>query len=100
MPPTPDPAAPPALGADADPSPAPEPRVTLITKPGCHLCDVARDVIVAVTAELGVDWVEVDILERPDLLVRYAEQIPVTLVDGRQHDYWRVDADRLRTALR
>jgi hypothetical protein len=29
----------------------------------------------------------------------YGEEIPVTFVDGRQHDFWRVDAARLRAAL-
>ena len=76
------------------------PRVTLIGKPGCHLCDEARDVIAAVTAELGEEYDEVSILDEPELAARYAEQIPVTLVDGAQHDFWRVSAERLRAALR
>jgi len=75
------------------------PRVTLLGKPGCHLCDDARAVIAAVTAELGEAYAEVDITADPDLHARYWEQIPVTLVDGQQHDFWRVDADRLRAAL-
>jgi hypothetical protein len=75
------------------------PRVTLISKPGCHLCDDARAVVAAVTAELGEGFVEVNMLDDPALVERYAEMIPVTLVDGLQHDYWRVDADRLRAAL-
>jgi hypothetical protein len=74
-------------------------RVTLIGKPGCHLCDDARAVVAAVTAELGEEYVELSILDDPDLQARYAEQIPVTLVDGRQHDFWRVSPDRLRAAL-
>ncbi|GAA4119264.1 glutaredoxin family protein [Knoellia locipacati] len=82
-----------------DPDRAPDPRVTLIGKPGCHLCDDARAVITAVTAELGETFVERSVLDEPDLMARYAEEIPVTLVDGRQHDFWRVDADRLRAAL-
>jgi hypothetical protein len=76
------------------------PRVTLIGKPGCHLCDEARAVIAEVTTELGEEYDEVSILDEPDLAARYAEQIPVTLVDGAQHDFWRVSADRLRAALR
>ncbi|WP_107764465.1 glutaredoxin family protein [Nocardioides terrigena] len=76
------------------------PRVTLVGRPGCHLCDDARAVIEAVCAELGESWSEVDVDEDPVLLDRYAEEIPVTLVDGRQHDFWRVDPDRLRAALR
>jgi hypothetical protein len=74
-------------------------RVTLIGKPGCHLCDEARAVVAAVTAELGEEYVELSILDDPDLRARYAEQIPVTLVDGQQHDFWRVSPDRLRAAL-
>jgi hypothetical protein len=52
-----------------------------------------------VCADLGVSWDEVDITTDPELDARYREQIPVTLVDGRQHDFWRVDAGRLRAAL-
>ena len=76
------------------------PRVTLLTRPGCHLCDTARDVVRQVTGELGVGWVERSIDDDPALRGRYAEEIPVVLVDGAQHAYWRVDADRLRSALR
>lgn len=71
----------------------------LVGKPGCHLCDEAREVIAAVCADQGVDWVEVSILDDPDLADRYWEKIPVTVVDGVEHDFWRVDAARLRAAL-
>lgn len=74
-------------------------RITLIGKPGCHLCDDARAVIERVAADEGVEWEELNMLDDPELVARYAEQIPVTLVDGRQHDYWRVDEARLRRAL-
>ncbi|GAA1533501.1 hypothetical protein GCM10009762_04640 [Dermacoccus barathri] len=71
----------------------------MIGKPGCHLCDDARAVIERVAREEGVEWEELNMLDDPELVARYAEQIPVTLVDGRQHDYWRVDENRLRKAL-
>ncbi len=74
-------------------------RVLLYGRPGCHLCDDARDVVATVCAELGEGWEEVDITTDADLLARYGEEIPVTLVDGRQHDFWRVDPARLRAAL-
>lgn len=73
--------------------------ITLIGKPGCHLCDDARAVIERVAREEGVECEELNMLDDPELVARYAEQIPVTLVDGRQHDYWRVDENRLRKAL-
>ncbi len=74
-------------------------RVTLYSKPGCHLCDDARAVIERVCTDLGETYVEISILEDPELLRRYGEEIPVTLVDGRRHDFWRVDEARLRKAL-
>ncbi|WP_182525590.1 glutaredoxin family protein [Nocardioides dongkuii] len=76
-----------------------EPRVLLYSRPGCHLCDDARAVVARVCADLGEEYAEVSILDDPALLERYAEEIPVTLVDGRQHDFWRVDETRLRAAL-
>jgi len=74
-------------------------RVTLYSRPGCHLCDDARHVIARVCAELGESFEEISIDSDPVLLEKYAEEIPVTLVDGRQHDFWRVDETRLRSAL-
>ena len=74
-------------------------RVTLYTRPGCHLCDDARAVVERVCADLGESYAEVSILDDPALAERFGEEIPVTFVDGRQHDFWRVDETRLRTAL-
>jgi hypothetical protein len=80
----------------------PEPivaRVSLIGKPGCHLCEQARAIIEQVCAQTGESFVEHSILDDPELADLYWERIPVTLVDGQPHDFWRVDADRLRRAL-
>jgi hypothetical protein len=74
-------------------------RVVLLSRPGCHLCDDVRPVLERVCAEVGATWAEVDITSDPDLLDAYWEQIPVTFVDGAQHDFWRVDEARLRAAL-
>ena len=74
-------------------------RVTLVGKPGCHLCDQARITVAEVRAESGTPWAEVSILDDPILADRFAEQIPVVLVDGEVHDFWHVDAERLRGAL-
>lgn len=79
--------------------PSDQPRIVLYGKPGCHLCDQAREIVQRVAAELGVVWSEVSILDDPDLAARYGEQIPVTIVDGAQHDFWCVDEGRLRAAL-
>ena len=55
--------------------------------------------VARVAADLGVGWEERSILDDPALHERYWEQIPVTLVDGAPHDFWRVSEDRLRAAL-
>ena len=81
------------------PQAAPSPRITLIGKPGCHLCDVAREVVERVADDTGAGWQELSILDDPGLAERYWEQIPVVLVDGAEHDFWRVDERRLREAL-
>jgi glutaredoxin len=76
-----------------------EPRVTLYSRPGCHLCEDALAVIERVCADLGERWTEVDITTDEELENRFREEIPVTFVDGAQHDFWRVDEARLRAAL-
>jgi hypothetical protein len=74
-------------------------RIVLIGKPGCHLCDDARVVVERVAADTGAGWQELSILDDDGLREQYAELIPVVLVDGEQHDFYRVDESRLRAAL-
>lgn len=78
----------------------PPPSVTLLTRPGCHLCEAARESVGRVTAGLGLDWHEVDVDTDPGLAGRHAEEIPVVLVDGVPRDFWRIDEQRLARLLR
>jgi len=73
--------------------------VTLIGKPDCHLCEDAQGVVEKVCGDLGVRWEKKDITQDAELHREYWEQIPVVLVDGAQHTFWRVDEGRLRRAL-
>lgn len=75
------------------------PKVELLTKPGCHLCQDAREVVRDVCAELELNWEEVSIAGDPVLADRFAEEIPVVMVDGVQRDFWTIDPGRLRTIL-
>jgi glutaredoxin len=76
------------------------PDVLLLGKPGCHLCDDARAIVTEVLADFpGVAFDEKSILDDPDLMDAYAEEIPVVLIDGKVHTIWRVDPQRLRKAL-
>jgi hypothetical protein len=65
-------------------------KLVLISKPGCHLCDDAQD---------DVSFEEKNMLDDQKLIDAYSEEIPVVLIDGKQHSFWRVDAHRLREAL-
>ena len=73
--------------------------VVLYTRSGCHLCDEAREVVRRVTAEQGTSFAEVDVDTDDELRRAYSDQVPVVMVDGKQHDFWRVDEQRLRAAL-
>ncbi|HEY9523624.1 MAG TPA: glutaredoxin family protein [Thermopolyspora sp.] len=74
-------------------------HITLLSKPGCHLCDDARAIIERVAGELGVPWDERDITVSKEDQAKYWDMIPVTFVDGVQHDFWRVQEGRLRDTL-
>jgi hypothetical protein len=84
-------------------SPAPahaaDARVVVYTRLGCHLCDLALEIVAAVCADTEDSWTQVFIEADDDLTRRFTDQVPVTYVDGAQHDFWRVDEARLRAAL-
>jgi len=78
-------------------------QLTFVSKPDCHLCEAAREVVDRVVADLGpeasVRIEELSILEHPDLYEKYVEEIPVVLLNGRVHNIWRVDPVRLKAAI-
>ena len=79
--------------------------LTLIGKDGCHLCDVAEGIVEQVVAELPDEVAEhienetASIQDDQALYEKWWEKIPVVLIDGQLHAYWRVAADRLHDAL-
>ncbi len=73
--------------------------VTVVSRQGCHLCEVAEADVERICADLGVPWEVTDVDADPELRAEYGERVPVILVDGEEHGYWRVEEDRLRAAL-
>jgi hypothetical protein len=74
--------------------------VTLYGRPGCHLCDVAREEILAVAQEFPeLELQEVDIEGDDALFARYLERIPVIEVDGEIVSELELDRDELVSAL-
>ena len=73
--------------------------VTVITREGCHLCDEAEATVVRLAAELGFDVRRVDVDADRALRDEYSDRVPVILIDGREHGYWRVEEPRFRAEL-
>jgi len=74
--------------------------VTLYTKPGCHLCDAAAQVIEQVGRRLELRLVKRNILDDPEDLRRYQFEIPVVLVGAREVARHRITAAQLEAAIR
>jgi glutaredoxin len=73
--------------------------VTLITRAGCHLCEEASAALHRLTAELGFGYQELEVDADPALLVEYSDRVPVILINGREHGYWRLEEKRFRKAI-
>jgi glutaredoxin len=80
------------------PSPAVS-RIELLTRPGCSLCESARGSVARIADEQGVPWTERNVDDDSELADVYGDRVPVVLLDGREHAYWRVEEQRLRDAL-
>jgi glutaredoxin len=81
------------------PVPPADHRITLLTRAGCHLCDDARTVLHRVAAEVGTPVQEQDVDADAGLRAQYGDWVPVILIDGKDHGYYRVEEARLRAAL-
>ncbi|WP_433504403.1 glutaredoxin family protein [Pseudonocardia halophobica] len=73
--------------------------VTVLSRANCHLCEVAEADVARICAELGVEWRTEDVDSDPELRAEYGDMVPVILIDGKQHGYYRVEEERFRTAL-
>lgn len=75
-------------------------KVTVYSRSGCHLCEIAIDRIISVKEELNFN-LEVELIDSSiELQKEYGEQVPVILIDDKVHDYWRVDLDRFTKAIK
>ena len=78
-------------------------RLTIYSKPGCHLCDEMKSTVLRVlstrTAEPTITVEEIDISVDPALIDRYGLEIPVLLVDGKKAAKYRVSEEELRRML-
>jgi glutaredoxin len=73
--------------------------ITLYTRDGCHLCDVAKAVVAPLLAEFGATLREVDIDDNPALRERYTNDVPVVFVGPSKFAQHRLDPLALRRQL-
>jgi glutaredoxin len=73
--------------------------VSIYSRKECHLCEEALKVLQKLKDELGFEISEIFIDGDKELEKQYGEQVPVTLIDGVHHDYWRVDPVRFKSSL-
>ena len=74
-------------------------RVTIYSRRGCHLCDFAEETVRSVQGEVPFDLEIVFIDGNEELEKLYGEEVPVTMIDGKRHDYFRVDRERFKSAV-
>jgi len=73
--------------------------VTVVSRQGCHACEVAEADVERICADLGVAWSVSDVDADRELRAEYGDRVPVILIDGEEHGYWQVEEARLRAAL-
>lgn len=75
-------------------------KVTVFSRTGCHLCEIAIDKINSLKDELNFD-LEIKLIDADvELEKEFGEQVPVIMIDNKIHDYWRVDLDRFSKAIK
>ena len=79
--------------------PAADHQVTLVTRSGCHLCEEAEARLRQLSREVGFGYAEIDVDADPARQAEYSDRVPVILIDGREHGYWRVEEERFRAAV-
>jgi len=73
--------------------------ITVFGRHGCHLCDVAVEVLDGMREELNYELEKIYIDGNPELEKLYGEQVPVIHIDGNHHDFFRVDPKRFKSSL-
>ncbi len=73
--------------------------VTVLSRRDCHACVVAVADVRRICGALGVEWTVEDVDTDPEWRAEYGDRVPVILVNGVEHGFWRVEEDRLRRAL-
>ena len=75
------------------------PEVVIYSRRGCHLCDAAEAIVREVNKEIPFDLKVIYIDGNATLEKEYGEEVPVTLINGKRHDYFKVNRERFIEAV-
>lgn len=75
------------------------PLITVLSRPGCHLCEEALAALAPIAAEHGAEIVEVNIETDDELHREHLERIPVIVIGGAEVCHHFVDSTAVRAAL-
>jgi len=74
-------------------------EVRLYGKPGCHLCEIAEEMLEDLGGEFAFSLIQVDITSDPTLFDRYRYEIPVVVLPDGQALSGRLTIDQIRALL-
>lgn len=74
-------------------------QVTLLVRAECHACTEALAAVSRICGELAVPWSTVDVDSDVELRAEFGDRVPVIMIDGAEHGYWKVEEPRFRRAL-
>jgi hypothetical protein len=78
---------------------APPPCIVLYGRPSCHLCDVAKPIVLAAAADLGVEVVQRNVEDEAAWEAHFGSQVPVAFVGPVKLFKYRVDRAKLEARL-
>ncbi len=74
-------------------------KVEIYSRTGCHLCEMAESIVREVQAEIDFELSIIYIDDNSELESQYGEEVPVTVINGERHDFFRVDRERFKSAI-
>ncbi len=74
--------------------------IEFLSKPNCHLCEVARAKIAELKNEFDFEIIDIDVSKDSELNEKYGEKVPVTIINAEFFSIFEVNSDELRAKLK
>jgi glutaredoxin len=74
-------------------------KVVIFSRQNCHLCHEAEKIVREVLSEISFELEVINVDGNAELESLYGEEVPVTMINGAKHDYFKVDKKRFSEAV-